>query len=97
MKQLNELRPYYQALSHIALQRIPMDLDNGVKKNYQLFQGVEISSEGKKKQTINLLAKIQGTAMSELYQLPFLMTEERTNLVIEIGEQTGRLRELQLP
>ena len=58
MKQLNELRPYYQALSHIALQRIPMDLDNGVKKNYQLFQGVEISSEGKKKQTINLLAKI---------------------------------------
>ena len=58
VKQLNELRPYYQALSHIALQRIPMDLDNGVKKNYQLFQGVEISSEGKKKQTINLLAKI---------------------------------------
>ena len=58
VKQLNELRPYYQALSHIALQRIPMDLDDGVKKNYQLFQGVEISTEGKKKQTINLLAKI---------------------------------------
>ncbi len=58
VKQLNELRPYYQALSHIALQRIPMDLDNGVKKNYQLFQGVEVSTEGRKKQTINLLAKI---------------------------------------
>ena len=58
VKQLNELRPYYQALSHIALQRIPMDLDDGVKKNYQLFQGVEISTEGKKKQTINLLSKI---------------------------------------
>ena len=58
VKQLNELRPYYQALSHIALQRIPMDLDDGVKKNYQLFQGVEVSTEGKKKQTINLLAKI---------------------------------------
>lgn len=58
MKQLNELRPYYQALSHIALQRITMDLDNGVKKNYQLFQGVEISTEGKKKQTIDLLAKL---------------------------------------
>ena len=39
MKQLNELRPYYQALSHIALQRILMDLDEGVKKNYQLFDG----------------------------------------------------------
>ena len=58
VKQLNELRPYYQALSHIALQRIPMDLDDGVKKNYQLFQGVEISTEGKKKQTIDLLAKL---------------------------------------
>ena len=58
MKQLNELRPYYQALSHIALQRIPMDLDDGVKKNYQLFQGVEVSTEGKKNQTINLLSKI---------------------------------------
>ena len=58
VKQLNELRPYYQALSHIALQRIPMDLDDGVKKNYQLFQGVEISTEGKKKQTIDLLARL---------------------------------------
>lgn len=58
VKQLNELRPYYQAISHIALQRIPMDLDDGVKKNYQLFQGVEISTEGKKKQTIDLLAKL---------------------------------------
>ena len=58
VKQLNELRPYYQALSHVALQRIPMDLDDGVKKNYQLFQGVEISTEGKKKQKIDLLAKL---------------------------------------
>ena len=58
IKQLNELRPYYQALSHIALQRIPMDLDEGVKKNYQLFQNVEISTEGTKKQTINLLAAL---------------------------------------
>ncbi|MBR3244380.1 MAG: BREX-1 system adenine-specific DNA-methyltransferase PglX [Parasporobacterium sp.] len=58
VKQLNELRPYYQALSHIALQRINLDLDDGVRKNYQLFQGVEVSTEGKKKQTIDLLAKI---------------------------------------
>ena len=58
IKQLNEMRPYYQALTHIALQRIPMDLDDGVKKNYQLFQGVEISGEGTKNQKINLLAKL---------------------------------------
>lgn len=57
IKQLNELKPYYQALSHIALQRVEMDLDDGVKKNYQLFQNVEISTEGKK-QSLNLLAKI---------------------------------------
>ncbi len=57
IKQLNELKPYYQALSHIALQRVEMDLDDGVKKNYQLFQNVEISTEGKK-QRLNLLAKI---------------------------------------
>ena len=57
VKQLNELRPYYQALTHVALQRIDMDLDNGVKANYQLFQNVEISTEGKK-QKIDLLAKI---------------------------------------
>ena len=57
VKQLTELRPYYQALSHVALQRIGMDLDDGVKANYQLFQNVEISTEGKK-QKINLLAKI---------------------------------------
>lgn len=59
MKQLNETRVYHQALSHIALQRIEIDLDDGVKHNYQLFQGVEISSEGNKKQTIDLLAKIK--------------------------------------
>ena len=58
VRQLNELRSYYQALSHIALQRIPMNLDDGVRKNYQLFQGVEISTEGEKKQTIDLLAKL---------------------------------------
>lgn len=58
VKQLNELRPYYQALTHVALQKIVIDLDDGVKHNYQLFQGVEISGEGTKNQKIDLLAKI---------------------------------------
>ncbi len=35
-----------------------MDLDDGVKKNYRMFQGVEVSAEGKKKQAIDLLAKL---------------------------------------
>lgn len=58
IKQLNEIRSYYQALSHVALQRIDIDLDDGVKVNYAKFQGIEVSNEGTKKQTIDLLAKI---------------------------------------
>ena len=58
IKQLAEIRAYYPALSHIALQRIPLDLDDGVKVNYARFQGIEVSVEGEKKQKVNLLAKI---------------------------------------
>lgn len=58
VKQLAEIKPYYQALSHVAMQRIPIDLDDGVKVNYAKFQGIEIAEDGGKYQTINLLAKI---------------------------------------
>lgn len=58
IKQLNEIKTYYQALSHIALQRIELDLDDGVKANYSKFQDVEVLNETGKKIKINLLAKI---------------------------------------
>ena len=58
IKQLAEIRAYYPALSHIALQRIELDLDDGVKANYAKFQGIEVSVEGEKKQKVDLLAKI---------------------------------------
>lgn len=58
IKQLAEIRAYYPALSHIALQRINLDLDDGVKANYEKFQNIEVSIEGEKKQKIDLLAKI---------------------------------------
>ena len=58
IKQLAEIRAYYPALSHIALKRIELDLDDGVKVNYAKFQGIEVGGEGEKKQKINLLAKI---------------------------------------
>lgn len=58
IKQLAEIRAYYPALSHIALQRINLDLDDGVKVNYAKFQGIEVSIEGEKKQIIDLLARI---------------------------------------
>lgn len=58
VKQLAEIKPYYQALSHVAMQRIEIDLDDGVKVNYAKFQGIEVGGDGEKKQTVNLLAKI---------------------------------------
>ena len=58
IKQLVEIRAYYPALSHIALQRIKLDLDDGVKTNYEKFQDIEVSIEGTKKQKVDLLAKI---------------------------------------
>ncbi|HEY5556277.1 BREX-1 system adenine-specific DNA-methyltransferase PglX [Acetobacterium sp.] len=58
IKQLAETQTYDQAIAHIALQRIPIDLDDGVKMNYAKFQDVEVSSEGKKSIKVNLLAKI---------------------------------------
>lgn len=58
IKQINELRLYYQAISHIALQHIQINTDDGVKTNYAKFQGIEISNEGQKKQKIDLLAPI---------------------------------------
>lgn len=58
VKQLAEIKTYYQALSHVAIQRIEIDFDNGVKVNYAKFQGIEVGGDGEKKQTVNLLAKI---------------------------------------
>ena len=58
IKQLAEIRAYYPALSHIALQRIALDLDDGVKVNYAKFQGIEVGGDGEERKKINLLAKI---------------------------------------
>ena len=58
IKQLAEIKAYYPALSHIALQKIAIDLDDGVKVNYAKFQGVEVVDENGKKQKVDLLAKI---------------------------------------
>lgn len=58
IKQLAETRLYDQAIAHIALSRLAIDLDDGVKVNYAKFQDVEVASEGKKAVTVNLLAKI---------------------------------------
>lgn len=50
VKQLAEIKPYYQALSYMVMQRIKIDLDDGVKVNYAKFQGIEVVGDGEKKQ-----------------------------------------------
>ena len=58
VKQLAETRLYDQAIAHIALKRIPLDLDDGVVVNYTKFQGIEVATEGKKPVKVNLLGAI---------------------------------------
>lgn len=58
-KQLAEMKIYDEAIAHIANQRIEIDLDDGVKVNYEKFQGVEVAQEGKKALKVDLLAKLK--------------------------------------
>ncbi|MGN9166197.1 BREX-1 system adenine-specific DNA-methyltransferase PglX [Tissierellaceae bacterium HCP3S3_D8] len=58
-KQIEECLIYDQVIAHIAHQRIEIDLDDGVKHNYDLFQGVEVpQGEGRKPLKADLLSKI---------------------------------------
>lgn len=52
VKQLKEAKEYDEKIAHIALSRITMDLDDGVKANYEKLQ---TGKDGKK---LNILAKI---------------------------------------
>ncbi|MDR0911284.1 MAG: BREX-1 system adenine-specific DNA-methyltransferase PglX [Methanobrevibacter sp.] len=52
-KQLAETIKYDEALSHIANKQIAIDLDDGVKNNYELFQNIEINNK-----KVNLLKDI---------------------------------------
>lgn len=58
-KQLAEMKIYDEAIAHIANKRIEIDLDEGVKVNYEKFQGIEVAQEGKKTLKVDLLAKIK--------------------------------------
>lgn len=58
-KQLAEIHTYDEAMSHMANKRIEIDLDDGVKVNYEKFQGVEVAQEGKKALKVDLLVKIK--------------------------------------
>ena len=58
-KQLAEMKIYDEAIAHIANKRIEIDLDDGVKVNYEKFQGVEVAQEGKKALKVDLLANLK--------------------------------------
>lgn len=55
---IDECRTYDQVVSHIAHQQIELDLDDGVKVNYEKFQGVEVPKDNGKTEKMDLLAKI---------------------------------------
>lgn len=57
-KQIEECRAYDQVVAHVANEKISIDLDDGVKHNYALFQGVEIPGDNGKVVKKDLLAKI---------------------------------------
>lgn len=57
-KQIEECREYDQVVAHIANERKPIDLDDGVKVNYSKFQEVKVINSKGKEVKMDLLAKI---------------------------------------
>lgn len=55
----NEAIEYGQVLDHVANQYIKIDLDDGVKVNYEKFQNVEVVTDSGAKVKMNLLAPIK--------------------------------------
>lgn len=59
-KQLVECISFDQVIAHVAHQRIGIDLDDGVKVNYQKLQGIEVpQGDGKKDLKADLLFKVK--------------------------------------
>jgi hypothetical protein len=57
-KQIEECREYDQVVAHLANEKISIDLDDGVKVNYEKFQGVTVINSKGKEVKMDLLAKI---------------------------------------
>jgi hypothetical protein len=55
--QIDECRVYDQVQAHIAHQQI-VNLDDGVKINYEKFQGVEMPKDNGKMEIMYLLGRI---------------------------------------
>lgn len=57
-KQLEELIDYDNIVAYFANEKISLKLDDGIKNNYEKFQGVKIKTHSFKDKKIDLLAKI---------------------------------------
>ena len=57
-KQIEECREYDQVVAHLANEKISIDLDDGVKVNYEKFQGANVINSKGKEVKMDLLAKI---------------------------------------
>lgn len=57
-KKIEECKLYDQVVAHVANERISIDLDDGVKHNYGLFQGIKVPTDSDKEVKMDLLAKI---------------------------------------
>lgn len=57
-KQIEECREYDQVVAHLANEKISIDLDDGVKVNYEKFQGVKVINSKGKEVKMDLLTKI---------------------------------------
>ncbi|MBC2457312.1 BREX-1 system adenine-specific DNA-methyltransferase PglX [Clostridium beijerinckii] len=57
-KQIEECREYDQVVAHLANEKISIDLDDGVKVNYEKFQGVKVINSKGKEVKMDLLVKI---------------------------------------
>lgn len=58
-KDRRELVQYDQVIDHVAKQQIDLDLDDGVKVNYEKFQNIEITDDSSSKtKTLNVFEKL---------------------------------------
>ncbi|MEG2017568.1 MAG: BREX-1 system adenine-specific DNA-methyltransferase PglX [Clostridium sp.] len=57
-KQLNELEEYDAVVAHFADEHVPLNLDEGIKVNYEKFQGIKVTTNKGKEVKMNLLGKI---------------------------------------
>jgi len=59
VKQIEECREYDQVVAHLANEKKSIDLDDGVKVNYEKFQGVKFINSKDKEVKMDLLSNIK--------------------------------------